>query len=324
MVKKNTQSTVTQLKTPVLIIEDSKSTCLLLKEYLKGMGYSDISIAETGRDGLDVFKNLHEKGVKPIILLDYFLPDMDARSIMTQLLELEPTVRVILETATEKSDSGVTELIRRGIYQYLEKPIRLEKLKEVFDTLEEEQKFFEKESAQTQAFKKAEERFYDQVDFLLKSHKQISMAMIQQYVESSSDELTSHIEDLIQDGKIVKLDKIKEICCPGCSSVKTIQTFSCPSCGENDFKLTKLIEHFKCGNFSEESTYEDNKCPKCKKEIKAVGVDYKVMQNHYVCNSCREVFQELSFRFLCLKCENKFPIKEGRWITSPFYKAIKM
>jgi len=322
--KKDTENAVTELKTPVLIIEDSKATCLLLKEYLKGMGYSDVSMAETGKDGLDTFKKLHEKGIKPIILLDYFLPDMDARSIMTQLLELEPTVRVILETATEKSDAGVTELVRRGIYQYLEKPIRLEKLKEVFDTLEEENKFFEKESAQLEEFKKAEEAKYRSIDFLIKSHKQITLAMIEEYAEAKGEDINNYLDGLESKGKIVKLEEKKEIACRQCGSVKITQTFFCPSCKENDFKLTKLIEHFKCGNFSPESSYEDDKCPKCKKEIKAVGVDYRVMPNQYLCNRCGEIFKEISSRFLCLKCENRFTIDEVRWITSPFYKAVKM
>jgi len=315
---------MSQTKNQILIIEDSKATALLLNDYLKGMGYSDIHICEDGRSGVDKFKDSHSKGITPIVLLDYFLPDMDARSIMTQLLELDPNVRVILETATEKSDMGVTELIRRGIYQYLEKPIRLEKLREVIETLEKERQFFDRESEQLELLKKAEEELYQQIDFLLKSHKQISLAMIEQYIESSGDEVTAYLEELESKEKIVKLENKREVGCTECGSVKTIQTFFCPSCKASDFKITKLIEHFKCGNFSPETEYENNICPKCKKEIKALGVDYRVLKDRYVCNGCGEIFQELSSHFLCLKCENKFSIEETKWVTTPNYKAIKM
>jgi len=311
-------------KDTILIIEDSKATAMLLKEFLKNMNYEDIVISENGKGGIATYKELQDAGKKPIVLLDFQLPDMDARSIMTQLLDINPNVKVILETATDKSDVGITELVRQGLYQYISKPIRFDVLQQVFSTLEKEKQFFEKEDAMEQILKKAEEEKYSAINFLLKSHKQITLAMIEEYAEAKGEDVVKYLDDLESKGKIVKLEEKKEIACRQCGSVKITQTFFCPSCKENNFKITKLIEHFKCGNFSPEASYEDNKCPKCKKEIKAVGVDYRIMQNQYVCNSCGEIFNDISSRFLCLKCENKFPIEEVRWITSPFYKAIKM
>ncbi len=311
-------------KDTILIIEDSKATAILLKEFLKNMGYEDIVTSEDGKSGITTYKELQDASKNPIVLLDYNLPDMDARSIMTQLLTISPNVKVILETATDKSDEGITELVRQGLYQYISKPIRFEALQQVFKTLEKEKQFFEREDQMVQILKKAEEEKYSAINFLLKSHKQISQAMIEEYAEATGEDVTKYLDDLESKGKIVKLEEKKEIACRQCGSIKITQTFFCPRCKENDFKLTKLIEHFKCGNFSPEASYEDNKCPKCKREIKAVGVDYRVMQNQYLCNSCGEVFQEISSHFFCLKCENKFPIEEVRWKTSPFYKTIKM
>jgi len=311
-------------KDTILIIEDSKATAILLKEFLKNMGYEDIITSEDGKSGITTYKELQDASKNPIVLLDYNLPDMDARSIMTQLLTISPNVKVILETATDKSDEGITELVRQGLYQYIAKPIRFEALQKVFSTLEKEKQFFEKEDQMVQILKKAEEEKYSAINFLLKSHKQISQAMIEEYAESKGEDVTKYLDDLESKGKIVKLEEKKEIACRQCGSIKITQTFFCPRCKEHDFNLTKLIEHFKCGNFSPEASYEDNKCPKCNKEIKAVGVDYRIMQNQYVCNSCGDIFNDISSRFLCLKCENKFPMEEVRWITSPFYKAIKM
>lgn len=309
-------------KDHVLIIEDSQATALLLKNFLNSMGYSEIHTCNDGKTGIDAFKDLVNAGLSPLVLLDFVLPDMDARSIMTQLLDIKPDVKVILSTATEKSDAGVTELIRKGLYQYIEKPIRFDNLKNIISTLEEEKQFFNKESS-TETLKK-EEELYKEIDFLLKSHKQISLTMIEQFVGGNKEKIELYLKDLESKGKIVKLENKKEISCNQCDSVKIIQTFYCPSCKRNDFKITKLIEHFNCGNFSEESEYENNKCPKCKKEIKALGVDYRVLRDRYVCNSCEEIFQELSSYYLCLKCENRFAIEEARWITSPYFKATNM
>ena len=88
--------------------------------------------------------------------------------------------------------------------------------------------------------------------------------------------------------------------------------------------MAKLIEHFSCGNFSEEKTYVDNLCPKCNKEIKAVGVDYKTITGRYICNSCDDIFTELSTTFLCLKCESKFVFDDAKWKTGPYYKVINL
>jgi response regulator of citrate/malate metabolism len=305
----------------VLIIEDSQATALLLKNYLNNMGYEEVHTCQNGKTGIETFTDLVNAGSEPFVLLDYMLPDMDARSIMTRLLEIKPDVKVILQTATEKSDSGITELIRQGLYQYLEKPIRFDKLKEIITILEEEKHILEN-TPKTETLGTVDA--FKEIDFLLKSHKQITLAMIEEYAEAKGEDVIKYLDDLESKGKIVKLDEKREIACRQCGSVKIAQTFFCPSCKENDFKITKLIEHFKCGNFSPEASYEDDKCPKCKKEIKAVGVDYRIMQNQYVCNSCGEIFNDISYRFLCLKCENKFPIEEVRWITSPFFKAIKM
>ena len=308
-------------KQHVLIIEDSQATALLLKTYLNNMGYEEVHTCQNGKTGLDTFKDLVNAGSEPFVLLDYMLPDMDARSIMTQLLEIKPDVKVVLETATEKTDAGVTELIRQGLYQYLEKPIRFDKLKDIITILEEEKEILEQTST-TETLGATD--VFKEIDFLLRSHKQLSLTMIEQFVGGEKEKIESYLKDLESQGKIVKLANKKEISCNQCDSVKVIQTFFCPSCKESDFKLTKLIEHFNCGNFSEEADYEDGKCPKCKKEIKALGVDYRVLRDRYLCKNCGEIFQELSSHFLCSKCENKFPIDEAKWITSQFFKVTNM
>ena len=310
-------------KDHILIIEDSVATAILLKNYLSSMGYEDIHTCQDGKTGTDTFKDLVKAGTDPIVLLDFVLPDMDAKSIMTQLLEVKPDVKVILSTATEKTDQGVTELIRRGLYQYMEKPIRFEKLKQILDTLNEERKYFEKDS-KLKVSVDADKDLYKEIDFVLKSQKQISLTMIQQLVGGDEIKIESYIKDLESKNKLTKLENKREMSCNQCDSVKVIQIFYCPSCQRNDFKQVKIIEHFACGNFSVESEYVNDKCPKCKKDIKTLGVDYRVLKNRYLCNKCSEIFQELSSSFLCLKCENKFSVEEVRWKTSQFFKITDM
>ena len=313
-------------KNNVLIVEDSPAIGMLLKSYLEKLGYSSIHTCTTGASALTAFSELISQNLAPIVLLDYMLPDMDARSILTQMLEVKPDVRVILETATDKDDAGIKDLIRLGVYQYIEKPIRFESLKNVIDTIEKEQSFFLKESEQVKLLKDAEEKadlkITEHIDFILKSTNQISLNKIINTLGFSDDVIISYLEKLKNEGKIIEIGEKKEIACNQCDSVKTSQIFYCPNCKNSNFKLGKLIEHYDCGNISEENTYQDDHCPNCKKEIKALGVDYRVMQNHYICNSCNEFFPEISTEYLCLNCENKFKLDEARWASSVNYKII--
>jgi response regulator of citrate/malate metabolism len=309
---------------PVLIVEDSPAVTMLLKSFLEKLEYSDVHTSDNGYNAIKQFKKLAKANTPPIVLLDYMLPDMDCRSVLTQILDVQPTARVILETATEKEDEGIKELIRLGIYQYLEKPIRFESLKSAFETIEKEDFFFQKETEQLQMLENAEEevkiKVIDRVDFILNSSRQVSLSLIEQMIGFSDETIRLHLNSLERDGKIVNLGEKKEIACNKCNSVKTTQIFSCPSCNSSHFRLGKLIEHYNCGNVSEERTYENDTCPSCDKEIKALGVDYRIMPNHYICNNCSDVFSELSSEYLCLKCENKFVLSDVNWQSSCNYK----
>ena len=312
------------IKAPVLIVEDSPAVTILLKSFLDKLDYTDIHSCDNGFSAVKLFKKLVKENTPPIVLLDYMLPDMDCKSVLTQMLDTKPDARVILETATEKEDEGIKELIRLGVYQYMEKPIRFETLKNIFETLEKEDFFFQKENDQLQMLENAEEevktKVIDRVDFILKSSKQVSLNLIEQLIGFSDETIRLHLNQLEKEGKIINLGEKREIACYKCNSVKTTQIFSCPSCKSQHFRLGKLLEHYNCGNVSEERTYENDRCPSCNKELQALGVDYRILPDHYVCNNCSEVFSELSSEYLCLKCENKFTIDEVRWQTSCNYK----
>jgi len=307
-----------------LIVEDSQAVTMLLKSFLDKLGYSNVYSCNNGYAAIKEFKKLVKTQTPPIVLLDYMLPDMDCRSVLTQILDVQPNARVVLETATEKEDDGVKELIHLGVYQYLEKPIRFESLKNVFEIIENEDFFFIKESEQLQMLENAEEevkiKVIDRVDFILKSSRQVSLNFIEQMIGFSDETIRLHLSELERSGTIVNLGEKKEVACKKCDSVKTTQIFSCPSCNSPHFRLGKLIEHYNCGNVSEERTYENDKCPSCNKEIKALGVDYRILPNHYICNNCSDAFSELFSEYLCLKCENKFSLEEVNWQSSCNYK----
>ncbi len=314
-------------KNHIVIVEDSPAIGFLLKNYLEKLGYHQIHTCDTGAVAMATISDLISQNQVPIVLLDYVLPDMDAHSLLTQILEKQPDIRVILETATEKSDEGIKDLIRLGVCHYIEKPIRFENLKSILNTIEKEASFFlDGSSSSINSNTLGNDNFTveEQIENVMINLKQASVSKIEEIVGKSNLIVKNHLEKLENDGKIMPIDEIKEIACSDCNSTDTEQRFFCPSCKSSDFKIGKLIEHYDCGNISEESTYEKDLCPNCKKEIKALGVDHRVMQNHYICNDCNEFHAELSMEYVCLKCDNKFPLDKCKWKTSKIYKVVNM
>lgn len=318
-----------RVKNPVVIVEDSPAIGMVLKNYLEKLGYEQIHTCDTGSSAMTTFSDLVSQEQRPIVLLDYMLPDMDARSLLTQILEIQPDAKVILETATEKSDEGIKELIRIGAYHYIEKPIRFENLKSVIGTIEQEDTLFSQESPSVEKITKEQPSenenstgVEEQVNYLLKIANQASENKFVDYVGHDEDQVKQYLQKLESLGKVMSIGEEKEITCNNCNSSKTSQRFYCPSCKSTNFKLGKLIEHYDCGNISEDNTYSNNTCPNCSKEIKALGVDYRILNNHYTCNNCKDFFPEISSEYICLKCENTFPLEEGKWKTSKIYKLV--
>ena len=298
----------------ILIIEDSLAVATLIQDFLKKLGYQNVHICDSGRTGIQVFEELLKSDKSPIVLLDYSLPDMNADAVMSEIFAMRPDAKVIIESANEKTDETIKNALRYGAYEYLEKPIRFENLKNTMLILEEEDRILENKPPETKK----------QIGSLLNSSVQISLARISEYCNMKKKDVLEHLKQLESDRKIVRLDDIKEISCNMCGSVKIGQTFHCPSCNSSNFKHGKLIEHFKCGNVSLEESYKNNTCPKCRKEIRTIGVDYKVLENYYVCNDCDDKFAEPSQEYLCLHCNNRFKLDQAKWITSEGFRAIDL
>lgn len=90
--------------------------------------------------------------------------------------------------------------------------------------------------------------------------------------------------------------------CPICSSSHLLFFETCPHCGSSDIKEESVIHHFRCANVSPESTYEQDGeliCPKCRRELRHIGVDYDRPSSVYSCGQCGETFMYPDMRALC-------------------------
>ena len=305
---------MTGKKNDVLIIEDSLATTILLTDFLKKLGYENVETCNNGKAGIRLFSELDSAGKTPTVLLDFHLPDMNANEVMTSIFNIRPDAKIILETADSKSDEKIKDALRGGAYLYIEKPIRYENLKSVFETLEQERDIMEEKPSDD----------LEKITSYLKSSSQISFARLSEYSGTENDMLKKFLLQLENEKKIMKISDMKEISCNQCGSLRINPNFFCPACNSANFIQGKLIEHFKCGNVSIENSYKDNKCPKCHKEIKILGVDYKSMDNYYICKDCGDKFPDPSQNYFCVKCNNKFQLEKTKWVTSEAYKTVAL
>lgn len=125
-------------KRDIIIIEDSLTTATLLRDFLNKLGYQNIHICENGANGIRVFEEFVKTRKIPLVFLDYGLPDMEGNEVMEKILSIRPDTKIILETASEKTEDIIKDAIRRGAYNYLGKPIRFEDVKNIMDTFEKE------------------------------------------------------------------------------------------------------------------------------------------------------------------------------------------
>lgn len=124
------ESTAGTEKTPgsklVLIADDDSSSRKLLGHFISKMGHS-ILFAE---DGESCIETINDQQID-ILLLDINMPKKDGFDVMSHLAERNLKIPVIMVTASNEIPLAV-RCIKMGAYEYLTKPLDIERLRIVF------------------------------------------------------------------------------------------------------------------------------------------------------------------------------------------------
>ncbi len=102
--------------------------------------------------------------------------------------------------------------------------------------------------------------------------------------------------------------------CPYCRSIRMLYKLRCPTCGSTCMKTGKALEHMHCGYVDMEEGFSGPsgfQCPKCRRTLKAIGVDYRSVGIYYRCISCREVNSSIDQIFYCMQCSRTCRINEA-------------
>jgi len=106
-------------KDKVLVVEDEKEVCELLRQYLEGKGY-EVATAGTCAQAEQLWRTARPD----LAILDYSLPDGNALGLIPRLRAADPSIPVIVLTGYGSIDLAV-EAIKVGAEQFLTKPAEL-------------------------------------------------------------------------------------------------------------------------------------------------------------------------------------------------------
>lgn len=131
------------------------------------------------------------------------------------------------------------------------------------------------------------------------------------------------LEKLADEGLLEREFYSKELGCPKDESINLSFKRQCPKCGSVDITKKELTKHVACGYMGTESDFKDEKCPKCGQELGKLGVNYIKHGMQYVCQNCKEFFQNPSDIAVCLKDRYSFPIENAKEIILYSYLITK-
>ncbi|GAH37770.1 unnamed protein product, partial [marine sediment metagenome] len=107
----------------ILLVDDEPHVLELLSVALEEEGYT-ILLANNGKEALAQLK----KEQPQVVLLDIRMPGLDGVEVLRRIKEINQASSVIMMTAYGAMDT-VVKVIQLGAYDYLTKPLDLEKVK---------------------------------------------------------------------------------------------------------------------------------------------------------------------------------------------------
>jgi DNA-binding NarL/FixJ family response regulator len=143
---------------------------------------------------------------------------------------------------------------------------------------------------------------------------------IVEFDSKSVNSLRDHektLKSLLNAGYISKEPTQLKLACPTCKSINLMINYLCQNCKASNFTRGNVLEHNKCGHSDLESNFQQNNklvCPKCRKELKLIGVDYFRVISALKCRECQNIFTIPEISYDCSQCGNSgFSLSDGSW-----------
>jgi hypothetical protein len=95
--------------------------------------------------------------------------------------------------------------------------------------------------------------------------------------------------------------------CPSCQSMNLRPSTHCPKCGSANIVRGRVLEHLICKHVGIEEDFLTGGryvCPRCKVELRTIGVDYQSLGLLRKCHDCEDIFNVPVIKWRCLKCSS--------------------
>lgn len=119
---------------PILFVDDDQQILGVVTTYLARNGYTVDSV----NNGPAALEKIKEKEYA-VIFTDLIMPEISGLDLLKTIKEASPATEVVIVTGYGTIESAI-EALKRGSYDYLQKPINFERLKILIDRIVEKRK----------------------------------------------------------------------------------------------------------------------------------------------------------------------------------------
>jgi hypothetical protein len=129
--------------------------------------------------------------------------------------------------------------------------------------------------------------------------------VVEQTARVKGKEALAIVESLADKGILKKSFFDKLLRCPQCGSINIRPSIHCPKCGSGNVARGRVLEHLACKYVGIEDEFVARGryiCPRCKMELRTMGIDYQSQGVMRKCRDCSEIFSIPLIKWRCLKC----------------------
>lgn len=158
------------------------------------------------------------------------------------------------------------------------------------------------------------------VDFNLQEG--YSYPAVESLLDTSTRESIDILETLANNGILIKQPFEKFYADPE-GLFQLVPSEHCPNDDSSNIIKGQLVEHFSCGYVGLDRDYKQDSryiCPKCRKDLRLIGTDYRNVGIHYRCQDCNEVFTSPTIKWRNLKTRRVWNADELREVVVYSYR----
>ena len=121
----------------VLIADESLPVRTVLTDILRKLGQppDTLHVATTQEEVLEAYRS----GRPDTVFMEMWIEGKDTLELIEAMFSDNPRLKIVLVTAEARTSPDVREAIRMGVFDYIEKPLRMEKIRNTMSAILEEE-----------------------------------------------------------------------------------------------------------------------------------------------------------------------------------------